>query len=696
MNTKNAFKQGSFRFSLLAAWLLLGCQGWAAEKIAPALNLMPWPQSVTMAEGKFRLDERFTMAINGFVNERLQQYARRVMQRLVNRSGIFLDQPEVKLNPVAVPSAMTLTCRRQEKLALYMDESYVLNVTPSAIELQAEGDIGILRGLETFLQLLAVDEQGYYFPALAIKDRPRFPWRGLMLDVCRHFMPLDVVYRTLDGMAMVKMNVFHWHLSENQGFRIESRAFPRLQQMGSDGLYYTQEQVRDVIRYAAMRGIRVVPEFDIPGHSTAWLVAYPELASGPGPYLIERKYGIMDPTFNPASKKTYAFFKRFFAEMGQLFSDDYVHIGGDEVKGKEWDANPAIQAFKKKHRLEDNLALQNYFNIRIHDILKKNNKKMVGWDEIYAPGLDRQAIIHSWRGREALEKSARDGYCSILSNGFYIDLLQPTAYHYLNDPLPADSRLTAAEQKNILGGEATMWSELVSPETVDSRIWPRCAAIAERLWSPATVRDIDNMFSRLDIIARELEEVGLTHIKNRAMLLRRLAGSQDAHALRLLVDLLEPLKEYERHISGKPYTCFSPMSRPVDAAIVDPAPAREFEKLIAIFLKNRDADTFKTIIGIFAAWEENHEQLLTLVSSAPILGEIVPLSKDLAALGNIGKEAAVYIFNKGKAPDAWLADAIKSVIEAAKPKAELELRPAKAILLLLDAVVPVSRKEKEE
>jgi hexosaminidase len=649
-----------------------------------------------MTEGKFRLDERFTMAVNGFTNERLLQYARRVMQRLVNRSGIFLIQPEVKLSPADMPGTMVLSCRRQGKLALNMDESYTLAVTPAGIALQAEGDIGILRGLETFLQLLAADETGYYFPAVVIRDRPRFPWRGLLLDACRHFMPLEVISRTLDGMAMVKMNVFHWHLSENQGFRIESQTFPRLQQIGSDGLYYTQEQVRDVIRYAEMRGIRVVPEFDIPGHSTAWLVAYPELASGPGPYLIERKYGIMDPTFNPALEKTYTFFKSFFAEMSRLFADDFLHIGGDEVNGNEWDANPGIQAFKKKHRLEDNRALQNYFNTRINDILKKNGKKMIGWDEIYAPGLDRQAIIHSWRGREALEKSARDGYRSILSNGFYIDLLQSTAYHYLNDPLPADSQLNVVEQKNILGGEATMWSELVSTETVDSRIWPRTAAIAERLWSPGTVRDVDDMFGRLDNISAGLEEVGLAHVKNREMLLRRLAGSSDAHSLRLLVGVLEPVKEYDRHNSGKPYTFFSPLSRLVDAAIVDPAPAREFEKLLAIFLKNRDADTFKTIMCTFAAWEGNHERLLALVRSAPLVGEITPLSRDLAALGNIGKEAAAYIFNKGKAPDDWLEGAKQAVLAAAKPKIELELRPAKAVLQLLEAVVPVSRQGKEE
>jgi hexosaminidase len=204
------------------------------------------------------------------------------------------------------------------------------------------------------------------------------------------------------------------------------------------------------------------------------------------------------------------------------------------------------------------------------------------------------------------------------------------------------------------------------------------------------------MFSRLDVISRDLEEAGLTHVKNREMLLRRLAGSSDAQPLRLLVDMLEPVKGYERHNFGRIYTFFSPLNRLVDAAIVDPAPAREFEKLLTIFLKNRDVNTFQTIIATFATWEENHERLLALIRSSPVVGEIVLLSKDLAFLGNIGKEAAVYIFNKRKAADAWIEDAKQAVVAAAKPKAELELRPAKAVLQLLDAVVPVSRKEKEE
>src|SRR5262249_33035526 len=174
------------------------------------------------------------------------------------------------------------------------NESYSLNATDKQAVLTAPTVVGAIRGLETLLQLIEGDSQGYFIPAVDIQDKPRFPWRGLLIDSCRHFQPLEVIKRELDGMAAVKLNVLHWHLSEDQGFRVESRKYPKLYQMGSDGLYYTQEQIRDVIAYATERGIRVVPEFDMPGHSTSWLVGYPELGSAPGPYQIERKWGVFD------------------------------------------------------------------------------------------------------------------------------------------------------------------------------------------------------------------------------------------------------------------------------------------------------------------------------------------------------------------------------------------------------------------
>ncbi len=234
------------------------------------------------------------------------------------------------------------------------DESYTLTVTPQGAALKAPTVVGALRGLETLLQLVAADSTGFYLPAVSITDAPRFPWRGLLVDACRHWQPVEVIKRTLDGMAAVKLNVLHWHLSEDQGFRVESKRFPRLQELGSDGKYYTQQEIVDVVSYARARGIRVIPEFDMPGHTTSWFVGYPEFASAPGPYAIERKFGVFDPSFDPTREEVYRFIDEFIGEMAPLFPDPYWHIGGDEVTGRQWNSNIRIQKFMRTNGLRTN------------------------------------------------------------------------------------------------------------------------------------------------------------------------------------------------------------------------------------------------------------------------------------------------------------------------------------------------------
>src|SRR5438552_8710310 len=267
------------------------------------------------------------------------------------------------------PSKAMLVIRaahaNKEILELGEDESYSLEVSNTGAKLDSPTTLGALHGLQTFLQLVATASDGFAVPALSIQDKPRFPGRGLMIDAGRHVIPVDVLHRNIDGRAAVKLNVLHWHLSENQGFRVESKKFPKLHEMGSDGLYYTQNEVRDLIAYARERGIRVVPEFDMPGHSTAWFVGYPELASGPGPYEIERKWGVFDPAMDPTRDETYKFLDAFIGEMAGLFPDQFFHIGGDEVNGKQWDANPKIKEFMHGHGLKDNNDLQAYFNQRV-------------------------------------------------------------------------------------------------------------------------------------------------------------------------------------------------------------------------------------------------------------------------------------------------------------------------------------------
>ncbi len=668
-----------------------------AEETPPTLDLMPVPAQIELGTSFYTVDEDFSVNLEGDgATPRLRRGAQRMLRRLSDRSALFF-QPSTFLElEDREDAAMTVTAGRAGGLVLGEDESYRLTVTEDGIRLQAATDIGALRGLETFLQLLTLDERGVTVPETSIFDEPRFPWRGLMIDSSRHFMPVEVIKRNLDGMAAVKLNVLHWHLVDDQGFRVECLALPKLHELGSDGLYYTRAQIREVIDYAADRGIRVVPEFDLPGHGTAWLTAYPELASAPGPYEIERGWGIFDPTIDPTIEETYVFLDAFFAEMAELFDDDFIHIGGDENNGKHWLANPEITAFMEAHGYAEPLALQRYFNERVLEILTKYGKRMIGWDEIFQEGLPKNVVIQSWRGRESLFEAARLGYPGILSNGYYIDLIHPTDHHYLNDPLPDDSDLSAEEAARILGGEATMWAEYVSPETVDSRIWPRTAAIAERFWSPSSVRDVEDMYRRMDRISLMLEELGLQHERNRPMMLRRLCRCRDIAPLEVLLGTIEPVKVYRRGQQRK-HTQFSPLTRMVDAAWADAGPAREFRWAVARFLDSDLADEFDiaSIRGDLESWQKNDAALKETLRTSPALAEIKPMSAALTEVSTIGLEALDLLTESDAAPGAeWLQPRIERLEAAREPHGQTELMVVEPVLeLVCAAALPASLTE---
>jgi len=649
------------------------------------LNLMPVPEEIVLKDGVFRLDESFALKIDGSADSRLYQAVTRMLRRLAGRTGYFLPQNYITAKSNQENPQILIKISRIGEVKLFENESYSLSITDKQITLDAETDIGALRGLETFLQLLSIDKYGYYFPNCVINDKPRFPWRGLMIDVSRHFMPVDVIKRNLDGMAAVKMNVFHWHLADDQGFRVECKTWPKLHELGSDGFFYTQNQIKDIIDYAADRGIRVVPEFDVPAHATSWLAAYPGLASAPGPYNIERGWGIKDPTMNPVNELTYEFLNKFFAEMADLFPDDYIHIGGDENNGKQWNANPEIQQFMKENDIPDNHMLQAHFNKQILKSLTKYNKKMIGWDEIFQPGLPNNIVIHSWRGQKSLVESAQKGYMGILSNGYYIDLIQSAAYHYLNDPIPTDTPLSPEEQEQILGGEATSWGELVTYETVDSRIWPRTAAIAERLWSPRSVKDVTDMYRRLEVTSFHLEELGLLHRKNYEMMLRRLTNNHDISPLKTFVDVVEPVKIYTRHRQGKTYTSYSPYTRVVDAARPESMTARHFADLVEKYIDNpKNPDAAELILQL-SVWLENHQQLIEIIKVSPVLKEIESMSADLEALANLALEAAKALAKNKTLKKKVLESSDKLFENAQKPRGQVELMIVPSIQKLVAA-----------
>ncbi len=662
----------------------------ASAQSQRALSLMPWPSSVQQGSGELRIDASFSVALTGHTEARLDHAVARFLKQL-NRETAF---PNLAKSATSGKATLTIHTDHagKEIQELAEDESYTLEVTADGAKLNAATPLGTMHGLQTFLQLVEPGDAGFDVPIVTINDQPRFPWRGLMFDVGRHFIPLDVLRRNIDGMEAVKMNVFHWHLSENQGFRIESKKFPKLQEQGSDNLYYKQEEVHDLIAYARERGIRVVPEFDMPGHSTAWFVGYPELASGPGPYQIERKWGVMDPAMDPTNDKTYKFLDEFIGEMGKVFPDHFFHIGGDEVNGKQWDANAKIQEFKKEHNIKDNKELQAYFSQRVQKLVTKHGKAVVGWDEVFIPGVPKDIVIQSWRGQASLAEAASQGYRGILSNGYYIDLGWSAARHYAVDPMGgAAANLTPEQQKLILGGEATMWSEYVNAENMDSRIWPRSAAIAERLWSPQSVTDVASMYVRMNAESARLELFDLTHRTYYRSMLQRIAGAaspDEFEALRTVADVVEPVKDYNREkLAPAEPTSMTPLNRVVDAVPLESDKARGFGELVDKFLAStcHDKDAEARLRAQFIVWRDNDAKLQPLEQRSFLVKDIAQVSQNLSALGTAGLAALDYLAKGSAAPADWKTSQTAAITQLQEPRAQLLLLPTGAVQKLVDA-----------
>jgi len=659
----------------------------AASQSQPQLNLMPMPASVQPGTGQLPITQSFSVGVTGFHDASLDREIQRFQTQLSRQTGMWF-WPKRSSSPTL---SIHADSAREAVQKLGEDESYELTVTDSAAKLTAPTALGILRGLETFLQLVEITPTGFAAPAVTIKDQPRFPWRGLMIDVSRHFIPIDAIKRNLDAMAAVKMNVFHWHLSDNQGFRVESKRFPRLQEMGSDGQYYTQDEIRDLVAYAHDRGIRVVPEFDMPGHSTAWFAGYPELASAPGPYTIDHGIGVFDPAMDPAEERTYKFLEEFIAEMAKLFPDAYFHIGGDEVNGKQWDTNPKIQAFLRARGMKSNQDLQAYFNQRLQKIVAKNHKIMIGWDEILSPHLPKTIVIQSWRGQASLAAAAQQGYSGLLSSGYYLDLMWPAARHYAVGPMTmpdSAASLTPEERARILGGESCMWAEWIGPENIDSHIWPRNAAIAERLWSPQNITDDSSMYARLNALSLDLEWLGLTHRSARDRMLQRMAGAADISALRTLADVVEPVKDYARgEFAPQPVDLRAPLNRMVDAVYPESDVARQFAALVQTNLKSnsRDQAAEAQIRTWLTLWRDNDAKLHPLLDQSALLQEDIPLSQNLSALAAAGLRALDYLDKSQAAPDSWRTQQLALLDQAKKPQAGLLLPVAAPVQQMIEA-----------
>src|ERR1700730_14422082 len=657
----------------------------AAAQPQPPLKLVPMPSVVQSGTGQLAIDRSFSIAVTGFRDATVERGVQRFVAQLSQETGVLLKNKAVQS---ANPSLLIHADHGREAVqSLGEDESYELTIGEAGAKLNAPNSLGVLHGLQTFLQLVEPGINGFAVPAVTIKDQPRFAWRGLLIDVGRHFMPLGVLKRNLDGMAAVKMNVLHLHLSDDQGFRVESKKFPRLHELGSDGLYYTQDEIRDLISYAHDRGIRVLPEFDTPGHSGSWFVGYPDLASSPGPFKVDPAGP--DSVTDPTREETYKFLDKFIGEMAKLFPDAYFHIGGDEVNGQHWDKNPKIQAFIRAHGMKNNQDLQAYFNRRLQEILGKHHKIMVGWDEILHPELPKTIVIQSWRGQESLAAAAKQGYSGLLSFGYYIDLMWPAARHYVVDPMSgAAATLSPEEKPRILGGEACMWTEWVTPEILDSRVWPRTAALAERLWEPQENQDLNSIYARLETLSWRLDWLGLTHRTGKFQMLHRMAGGDDISTLRTLADVVEPVKDYARMDSVKgPWDFRAPLNHLIDAVSPESDAARHFGAQVQAYIQSgyKDQTAETQIRALLTTWRDNDRKLHPILDESFVLHEVAPLSEDLSALGVAGLQALDYFDKSEPAPESWRKQQLALVERAKGPKANLLLMVVAPVEQLIES-----------
>ncbi|GAB4013354.1 hypothetical protein GCM10028808_32200 [Spirosoma migulaei] len=667
-------------------------------------TLLPVPKHMTFEDGKFVVGSEFSISVKADkTDSTLYSAVNRALQTLNRRTNLYFGQQRITSKDTSNTNSFIITVKQKLAQQIGQDESYQLHVTANQIQLNAASTTGALHGLETFLQLVQHTGPEFYLPLVTINDAPRFIWRGLMIDVARHFIPLDVIKRNMDAMAAVKMNVLHLHLSDDEGFRVESKFFPELQKKGSYGEYYTQAQLRELLAYAKERGIVVVPEFDMPGHTTSFLAAYPYLASAPGPYqpglrfqTAGKQLGLADimsmintsptPAFDPSSESTYTFLDKFLGEMAVLFPSPYLHIGADENNGVSWKNNPAIVAFMQRNKLADTHALQAYFVKRVQKILTKYHKRTVGWEELVSADLPKDVIVQVWQNPTYISRATKQGNAVIISKGYYLDLFMPAYVHYTNELMPAS--IPDSLQSKIIGGEAALWTEAADKNNIETRIWPRTTAIAERLWSPGAVNDIDDFYRRSFIISKQLDELGLQHISNYEKGLRRLTGGRAIEKLKTLTDVLTPVKGYKKlfvKMTSLPSHLYqtAPVNAISDLVFVDSEVKRNFRKVVNNYLKNKDEESRKNINNHLINWQENSLSLGSLVSEYPLNSEVKEHAKNLNTAASIGLEALTKLAANEKPSPEWIKQKMDELLVAKKVCGEAEL----AIIPEIEALV---------
>ena len=515
-------------------------QGAPAATPDPIAAVVPRPASVTPGRGRFTLGAGTAI----WTNAAAAPVARQLAAYLSPATGFTLP-----VRTGATPSGSRITVRRDTTLRRLGPEGYRLEVTPGHVTLRAPELAGLFYGVQTIRQLLPTDifreakttGVTWSMPAVVIEDQPRFRWRGGHLDVSRHFMPKEFVKKYIDLLALHKMNSFHWHLTEDQGWRLEIRKYPRLTEVGAwrketlvgryesdplkrvfdgrrHGGFYTQDDVREIVAYAAARHVNVVPEIEMPGHVQAAIAAYPWLGVTGDSLDVWTLWGVSENILNPTDS-TVAFMQDVLTEVLELFPGRFIHVGGDEAPKTQWKASPAVQARIRALGLKDEHEMQSWFIRQMDEFLTKNGRRLIGWDEILEGGLAPNATVMSWRGTAGGIAAARAGHDVVMAptSHTYLDYYQSA--DQANEPLaiggfvPLDTvyafeptaGLSAEDAKHVLGAQGQLWSEyLPGPKQVEYMAFPRMAALAEVTWTPAARRDFGDFTTRLSVHLRRL------------------------------------------------------------------------------------------------------------------------------------------------------------------------------------------------
>lgn len=524
--------------------------------VSAQVNLIPLPAQLTYEKGNLNLECPWNVTADGPL--------RPMAERL--QAEIAPLHPKSELECLrATPIALKLI----KPDTLLNNEWYALKVSPGGISISATTEAGLYRGTRTLVQLLEQGQATTSIPCLIITDWPRFGWRGMHLDVCRHFFPVSFIKKYIDLLARYKMNSFHWHLTDDQGWRIQIKSRPELTAVGAwrkgsqvgayanqqfdtvrYGGFYTQDEIREVVAYAAERHINVVPEIEMPGHALAALAAYPQLGCTGGPYAVERGWGVFPDVFCAGNDSVFTMLQDVLTEVMMLFPSQYIHIGGDECPKDRWKTCPKCQARIKAEGLKDEHELQSYFIRRIEQFVNSKGRKIIGWDEILEGGLAPNATVMSWRGTEGGIAAARSGHDAVMSptSYCYFDYYQgdpvneplaiggyaPLQKVYSYEPIPAE--LTTDEARHILGAQANLWTEYIqTPEHVEYMMLPRMLALAEVLWTPKEKRDEADFIRRLEA---EFPRLDALHANaSRSIFQVRITPKQGAKPGRIKVEL---------------------------------------------------------------------------------------------------------------------------------------------------------------